>query len=143
MRDFVFLAQSDTTVGFLSKNQQLLNTIKQRDENKKCILCASSYKDVNTRVPNKYKKYVRASKKITFILKNSFSFRVVKDEYHEKFIKKFKTLYSTSANLSNSKFDYLFAYENSDVIVKDSRSFFESAPSKILKIGNIKMKKLR
>ncbi|MFV0482229.1 MAG: Sua5 YciO YrdC YwlC family protein [Campylobacteraceae bacterium] len=139
----VFLAQSDTTVGFLSQDRTKLNRIKQRDENKPCIVCVSSLHVKPIRVSKTYKNLVRRSYKTTFILQNGFSFRVVKDELHKNFIRPYGWFYSTSANKTNEKFDIDFAKKNADIIVEDERGFFEAKPSVILKIGKKRVKKIR
>ena len=140
----VFLAQSDTTAGFLSASVSKLNKIKNRPLNKPCIECISSLSVKNFRVSNsRYKTLIRRAKKMTFILQNGYSFRVVKEPLHLEFLKKFNSLYSTSANETNKHFSLDFAKNVSDVIVCDERGFFESAPSKILKLGKTRIKKVR
>ncbi|MDR1460237.1 MAG: Sua5 YciO YrdC YwlC family protein [Campylobacteraceae bacterium] len=139
----IYLAQTDTTVGFLSKEQKLLNIVKKRPLDKSCIFCSTSFKGIVARVPNEHKKFVRRAKKTTFILPNSFSFRFVKEGAHVIFLRKTGALYSTSANLTGQSFDIDFAKQKADIIVEDSRGFFESKPSIIIKIGKKKLKKIR
>lgn len=143
IRQLVFLAQSDTTVGLLSLDKTKLNKIKNRPLDKPCIECISSLHVRNLRVPNRYKNLVRRACKTTFILQNGHSFRVVKNSLHVNFLDKFKAIYSTSANETNKHFDFKFAYGVSDVIVEDKRGFFENPPSPILKLGKTKVKRIR
>jgi len=104
----VYLVQTDTTVGFSSLNDEKLSTIKQRPTSKKILHTVDSFKTLNehTRVPKKFRKKVRNSKKTTFIYPNTKSFRVVdKNSDFYDFIHKFGILYSTSANKTGENFD--------------------------------------
>ena len=140
----IYLTQTDTTVGFLSQDFKKLNQIKNRNINKKVLIEVDSLKTLKkfTRVPKKFKKQVRRAKKTTFIYPNGNSFRVVKDEVHLRFLKKFKWMYSTSANLSGEKFDKSWAIKQADIIVEDKKGLFEGEASKIYKIRK-KIKKIR
>ncbi len=140
----LFLVQTDTTVGFLSNDLDRLYSSKQRDKSKKILQEVDSFATLNTltRVPNKYKKLVRNSKKTTFIYPNGESFRVIdKNSKHHNFISKFKIMYSTSANISGGEFDETFAREKADTIVETDFSI--SSPSKIYKISNYKKIRVR
>ena len=142
----VYLAQTDTTVGFLSNDNKKLSKIKKRPENQKILREVDSFKTLQkfTRVPTKYKKKVRNSKNTTFIYPNGESFRVVgKDSNHHKFIKKFGTLYSTSANETGKIFNLDFAVFNSDVELLNSYGYSETTSSSILKITNKNLAKIR
>jgi tRNA A37 threonylcarbamoyladenosine synthetase subunit TsaC/SUA5/YrdC len=139
----IYLAQTDTTAGFLSKDKIKLNKIKGRNLNQSCILCAADFKDINARAPNRFKKLVRNAKKTSFILSNGRGFRVVKNGAHKMFLKKTGALYSTSANKSGKSFDIEFALSKAEVIVSDFRDFYESEPSSIIKLGARKAKKIR
>jgi tRNA A37 threonylcarbamoyladenosine synthetase subunit TsaC/SUA5/YrdC len=139
----VFLAQSDTTAGLLSSNKAKLNKIKKRPSDKPCIECISSLQVRNLRVPKMHKNAVRRAQKTTFILQNGYSFRVVKNSLHISFLEKFHALYSTSANETNKHFSLDFAKNVSNVIVEDERGFFEAPPSKVLKLGKTKIKRVR
>ena len=143
--DKIYLTQTDTTVGFLSKDYKKLNKIKNRPINKKVLMEVDSLDTLKNfvRVPNKFKKQVRRAKKTTFIYPKGESFRVVKDEKHLEFLKKFKWMYSTSANLSGEKFNKKWSFKKADVIVESKEGFFEGIPSKIYKINNLKIKKIR
>jgi tRNA A37 threonylcarbamoyladenosine synthetase subunit TsaC/SUA5/YrdC len=103
----VYLVQTDTTVGFSSLSDEKLSFIKQRPTSKKILHTVDSFKTLNqnTRVPKKFRKIVRNSKKTTFIYVNQKSFRVVnQDSKFYDFIHKFSILYSTSANKTTEKF---------------------------------------
>jgi len=140
----IYLVQTDTTVGFLSQNKEVLNIIKGRKKNQKILKEVDGLKILKefVRVPNKFKKRVRNAKKTTFIYPNGESFRVVKDKRHLEFLKKFKWMYSTSANKTGGKFDEKWAREKADIIVED-REFFEGEASRIYKISREKIKKIR
>lgn len=76
----VFLAQSDTTAGFLCANPKKLNRLKKRDENQKILLALSDFIELKKRfrIPPFAKKMVRNARKTSFVLPNGRSFRVVK-----------------------------------------------------------------
>jgi len=141
----IYLTQTDTTVGFLSRDFKKLNKIKKRPLNQKILIEVDSLNILKNfvRVPNKFKGKVRRAKKTTFIYPKGNSFRVVKDKKHLEFLKKFKWMYSTSANLSGTRFDKLWAIKEADIVVEDKRGFFEGKPSTIYKINNYKIKKIR
>jgi hypothetical protein len=142
----VYLTQTDTTAGFLSSDDKKLSLKKQRDPRQKTLQVVESLSTLKTRtrVPNKFKRLVRNSKKTTFIYKNGQSFRVVdKDTKHHNFLQKFSCLYSTSANKTKEKFDFEFAIANSDVIVYNEPLFKEKIGSSIYKINNSAIKKIR
>ena len=142
----VYLVQTDTTVGFLSSNDKKLSTIKRRDINQKILQVVDSFDTLKKqiRVPSIHKNRLRRSKQTTFIYPNGMSFRVVnKNSHHHKFIKKFKCLYSTSANVTKRNFDESFAVNYSDVVLYNSDGFSETKSSTIYKINNNKVKKLR
>lgn len=144
MKNKVFLVQTDTTVGFLSKDSEKLSKIKGRS--KKSLEVVPDFHTLkdNTRVPDIYKSMVRRAKKTTFIYPNMKAFRVVdRDDEHSFFLKKHGKLYSTSANYTGKTFNYDFAYNNCDVIVESSKGFSESTPSTIYKLNNIKIIKIR
>lgn len=134
----VYLVQTDTTVGFSSLNDEKLSTIKQRPTSKKILHTVDSFKILNeyTRVPKKFRKKVRNSKKTTFIYPNTKSFRVVdKNSDFYDFIHKFNILYSTSANKTGKNFDKDFATIGSNIVVEDKRGFFETKASSIIKLS--------
>ena len=142
----VYLVQTDTTVGFLSNDPKKLSQIKKRDLNKKILRAVDSFDTLQkyTRVPNRFKKQIRNSKQSTFIYPSGDSFRVVyRDNLHQNFLKKFHILYSTSANLTGQEFDEEFAKQNADVVLFSKKGFENKSSSKIYKINNKKMKRIR
>ena len=141
----IYLAQTDTTVGFLSQNKEKLNYIKNRPLNQPILREVDSLEILKNfvRVPKMHKKRVRRSKKTTFIFPNGESFRVVRDSRHLEFLKKFKWMYSTSANLHGKRFNEKWARETADVIVEDKRGFVEGKASNIYKLSKSKIKKVR
>lgn len=145
-KDKVYLVQTDTTVGFSSANDEKLSFIKQRPLTQKILQTVDSFNTLNleTRVPKEFRKRVRNSNKTTFIYPNGNSYRVIDnhDSFYE-FIFKFKKLYSTSANLTGTSFDEIFAKENSDIIVYKKDDFKESSSSRIFKLNNKKAKRIR
>lgn len=145
MKNRIILTQTDTTVGFLSQNANRLAKVKKRPQTKEFLRVIDSFATLKNfvRVPKKFRKVVRNSKKTTFIYPNKKAFRVVQDEFHKEFIKKFKWFYSTSANESTKSFDINFATGNCDIIIYDSRGFSEKNPSKIIKLSKVKRKRLR
>lgn len=142
----VYLVQTDTTVGFSSSNDEKLSLAKRRNTNQKILQTVDSFKTLknSSRIPNKYKKMVRKAKLSTFIYPNLQSFRVISQDCNfYDFIKKFKILYSTSANLTKEVYDEKFALENAEVLVKNDFGFNEMKASKIYKISKNKIKRLR
>ena len=94
--NLVYLVQTDTTVGFCSANYKKLNSIKNRVENQKVLATIDSFKTLQkyTRVPKKYRKLVRNTKKTTFIYPNLNSFRVIdKNGFYESSASKIFRLY--------------------------------------------------
>jgi len=141
----VFLAQTETTAGFLSQNSQKLVTSKQRNQNQRFIRCVDSLKTLKefTRVPQKFKKGVRSRSLTTFVYPNGEALRVVKDEEHLRLMKKLKWTYSSSANLTSKSFEESYAKQKADIIVEDSRGFFETQASSIIKINKKRARRLR
>lgn len=145
-KNSIYLVQTDTTVGFLSYDDKKLNRIKKRSSTQKMLQVVDSFKTLKqqSRIPKKHRKFIRNSTKTTFIYENGNSYRVVdKYSFHHTFVKKFALMYSTSANITKSNFDLDYACTNSDVIVEDNQGFFESKPSKIIKITKNNLFKLR
>jgi len=138
----VYLVQTNTTVGFLSQNLKKLNQIKKRPANKKFLRVVNSYKQL-PRVPKNHRRRVRLTpNKITYVIKNE-AYRVITEKNHKKFLDKFHWMYSTSANESSKSFDERFAKSKADIFVMDSRGYFESKPSTIIKLYKKGLKKLR
>lgn len=139
----IYLAQTDTTAGFLSQNLEELNRLKNRPLNQPCLICVSKFEMLKnfTRVPCKFKNLVRRAKKTTFIYPNSKALRVVKDCDHAKFLDEIGWVYSSSANIHGQKFDLEFAKNSADVILDGD--FKELPPSKIYKLSITNLLKIR
>ena len=141
----VYLAQTETTAGFLSQSAQALIQTKNRPSDKSFLISVDSLQMLKTftRIPRQHKKLVRKSSKTTFAYPCGLAIRVVKDEAHLSFLKKLRWSYSTSSNESGKHFDEGFALKKADVIVFTCKGFFEDKPSTILKLGKTTMRKLR
>ena len=140
--DLIYLVQTNTTVGFLSQNLEKLNQIKKRPANKKFLKVVSEY-SLLPRTPKKHRKRIRRTPNNNTYIINNEAYRVITEPHHREFLKKFRWMYSSSANESGKSFDEKFATENADVLVIDKRGYFESEPSKIFKINKNKIKRLR
>ena len=141
----IILAQTDTTVGFLSANDKSLQEVKSRPLTKQFLKVYPSFeafKADGNRVPQKYKSFVRRSEKTTFVIKNRAS-RVVKNNPHLQMLQKYPWLYSTSANKSGHEFDKDFCIRKSDIIVEDFRGLQENIPSTLYKLSHTNRKKIR
>jgi len=143
--DLVYLAQTETTAGFLSQNAEALIKTKNRPSGKSFLMSVDSLTTLRrfTRVPKRHKNRVRKAQKTTFVYPCGLAIRVVKNEAHLQFLKKLKWSYSTSSNSSGKGFDETFAKEKADVIVFTCKNFFEDKPSSIYRPGKRKMKKIR
>ena len=142
----IYLAQSDTTAGFLSHDESELNRAKNRAESQKCVITTANFLTLKNfvRVPEKYKNLVRRAKKTSFLCSNSRCVRVVKDERHAKFLQNELEgwAYSTSANAHNMGFDKEWAKSVVDKIF-DEEILQENPASKIYKLGKTKIRKIR
>ncbi len=140
----LFLAQTDTTVGFLSQNAGVLRSAKGREESKPFLKVFCELKTLRNhiRIPKAYKRHVRYARKTTFIVKNQ-AFRYVRDEDHARLIRPYGWLYSTSANESGSSYDPDFCTDRADLIVEDARGLQECASSRIYRLGRHRLKRLR
>ena len=140
----IYLAQTDTTVGFLSESRDELQKIKPRN-NKPFLITTTTFKTLKNlaRVPSIHKKIVRRAKKTTFIYPNNKAIRVIKDTPHTNFLKNFDFLYSTSANKSGKDFEESFARNIVDVVVEDKRGFSQKKASSLIKLSKSIKKKLR
>ena len=142
----VYLVQADTTVGFSSSDDEKLSNIKQRPTTQKMLQTVDCFSTLlkSTRVPKKFRRKVRLSKRTTFIYPNQKSFRVIdRNDRFYYFIKKFKSLYSTSANLTGNHFDEEFALRNCDIVVLTKDGFSEKISSSIYKLNKNQIKKIR
>jgi len=140
----LILAQTDTTVGFLSKNITSLLEAKQRGAAKSFIEVVATQSFITSKIaiPKVAKKLVRRGSRTTFVIKGR-SFRISKNQLHNLLLEKIEPIYSTSANLTEKKFSKKYAETISDIIVSDSRGIKEDIPSRILKIANKKIVRIR
>jgi len=145
LKDKVVLTQTDTTVGFLSQNGAKLADIKSRNSNKPFIRVYTNFKALNAaniRVPKEQKNRVRRMKKTTFIVKNS-SFRVARPKLSSYILRELTWSFSTSANENSKNFSRIFCEEKADIIIEDKNALYESTASKLYKINNRKVVRLR
>lgn len=143
----IYLAQTDTTAGFLSKDFKAINRLKNRPENTPCLIATAYLSELLTlaRVPRKFKNYVRRAQKTTFIYPNAKAIRVVKWGKHAKFLAQKGWLYSSSANSHRENFNEKWAKQailKSGGIVIDEH-FHAAKPSKIFKLSKNKKIKIR
>jgi len=141
----VILAQTDTTVGFLSQDAGKLARIKERPADKPFIKSFDSlgrYKAMGGRVPAKYKNSVRRSHAKSFVIDNK-AIRIVSKGEHHRLLKSYGWLYSTSANAKGASFEREFALMQADIVVEDHRGLFEGKASSIYKLNHQKIKRLR
>ncbi len=137
--------QTDTTVGLLSQNALRLREIKSRSDKKPFIKVFQNFqalKNQTIRIPKKRKNLVRRAKKTTFIVKNQ-AFRVVSPSSNCQIVRNLSWGYSTSANESAKSFSRDFCEQKADIIVEDKEGLFEGRASKLYKINNLKIKRLR
>lgn len=139
----VILAQTDTTIGLLSKDSRIINQKKGANLNKPLLKEIAKLDSIPHRTPTSMRNMIRRAKKTSFILPNGSSFRVIKNNLHNDFLQGFKWLYSSSANPTNGDFSMEFAESVSDIIVLDKRGIFATKSSMILKIGHNRIKKIR
>jgi tRNA A37 threonylcarbamoyladenosine synthetase subunit TsaC/SUA5/YrdC len=142
--DKVILAQTDTTVGFLSQDASRLEKIKMRRGDKPFLKVYAELKVLRSdiRIPPLHKHRIRNSRKATFILKNQ-AFRFVSDSAHANLIKPYGWLFSTSANKSGEHYNRDFCYHVCDIIIEDYRGLSEQNASKIFKLNTKYIKQLR
>ncbi|WP_456450134.1 Sua5 YciO YrdC YwlC family protein [Hydrogenimonas sp.] len=135
-RDLVYLAQTDTTVGFLSCSAQKLAAVKERPPQRPFLVALPSFAAVREvgRVPEAHRRFVRRARKTSFILPNGRSFRVVEGP-HRLFVEKFGWCYTTSANRHKEPFDEVYARSVCDVVVESKEGFSDKSPSKIWRVG--------
>lgn len=139
------LAQTDTTVGFLSQDAEKLYEIKFRLNTKPFIKVYSNLKsflEAGNRVPISRRRAIRYAKKTTFIVKNR-AFRIVTLQLDSQIMRKLSWCYSTSANKSSESFSRDFCETKSDIIIEDINGLHEKESSRLIKINNIKTRKIR
>jgi len=139
----VFLTQTDTTIGFVSQNAEKLTSIKERPPHKHYIKAVNSLQTLQsfTRIPQMHKNRVRRSIKSTFVMPDTYSYRVIQDTHHLLLLDRLVWAYTTSANLSNHDYDEKFAKKAADVIVEPLRDSKQA--SNIYKLGTKKIQRIR
>lgn len=142
-KDLIYLAQTDTTAGFLSQNLNKLNLLKGRDEKQPCLIAVAKFSVLRSfvRVPSKFKNMVRKSRQTSFLYPKKLALRVVKDSSHSHFLESMVWAYSTSANMHGHKFDKEWAKSVADVVVDNELKELKS--SSIYRIGRVKVKRVR
>lgn len=143
----IYLCQTDTTAGFLSKDKALLNKLKNRPSNTPCLITAADFSTLLnfTRVPKRFKNLVRKAQKTTFIYPNQKALRIIKNGKHAAFLQKHNWLYSSSANEHKKPFKLgyaLFLAKKYNIKIVD-KNLHEANPSKIFKLSRSKMRKMR
>ncbi len=141
----IYLAQTDTTVGLLSRTQKALAEAKGRDPDQPAIACVSSLRKLKkqTRIPPKHRKIIRRSRKTTFVYLTQKAYRVVFDTEHNQLLGQFDLLYSTSANPHGQPLNIEWAKGVADVIITPPKGFHHRKASKIVKLGRERLWLLR
>ncbi len=83
IKNAVFLAQCDTTAGFLSANEMRIKELKNSPKDKAILResCDLAHIKTLSRIPRILQKHLRRAKKTTFIFDNNLSFRVVGESH--------------------------------------------------------------
>lgn len=142
----IFLAQTDTTVGFVGDSLESINRVKERNTSKKVLRTCANLEQLKakTRVPKAFRKQLRRAKKTTFIMPDLEAYRVVEaDSQHQHLLEKHGIMYSSSANKTGYGFERDFAVAKADVVVEDDRGLYEAAASSIFRIGKKKQRRIR
>lgn len=141
----VYLAQTDTTVGFLSQNADALRLLKGRSADKPFLKSFDSLEVLKTtwRPPVRSRNFVRRASRTTFVLRGGDAVRVVASGPHRDFVQKFGWCFSTSANRAGKREDVDFAKEQAQTVVFDPVGFSSAIPSKIIKLGRKKDRRFR
>lgn len=137
----LYLSNTDTTIGFLSKSRKRLDKAKERAADKEYIQALPSLRSIKKRVPKKFRRHVRLAKKSTFILSKDYSFRVIREKKHKLLIDRLGWAYTSSANKSGKEYSYNYAYKNADIIIYPL--YEPKKPSDIYKLGKKKEKRIR
>ncbi|MGD9717479.1 MAG: hypothetical protein AB7U26_10430 [Sulfuricurvum sp.] len=140
----LLLAQTDTTVGFLSQSAQKLIEAKGREEGKPFlkVYCNLQLLARELRIPLTHRRRVRHARKTTFIVDHQ-AFRYVSDAEHSRVIEPHGWLYSTSANPSGSGYDDVYCRERADWIIEDSRGLLELSSSSIFLLSRTRLRRIR
>ena len=137
------VSDTDTTVGLLSQEAGRLHRAKNRSGRRPYLTALPSLRELKgrARTPREYRNRVRRSRKTTFIFPNRRSFRVVRDPRHLLLLRRLGWAFSTSANPSGAPFDETWARSVADLVVEPLGR--PGAPSRILKLGRARIRKIR
>ncbi len=143
LKEKVFLTQTDTAIGFVSRNAEKLTKLKERPPHKYYIKAVNSLDTLKhfTRVPSIHKKRLRRAGKTTFIMPDGHSYRVVREKHHLLLLDRLKWAYTTSANVSGHAYSENFAKASADIIITPLCS--DGQASKIYKLNNTTLKRIR
>ena len=141
----VFLVQNETTVGLVSPDAAVLLAAKPRAGKKGFLRTLPDLAALKNevRVPVNFRGNVRRSKKITYIYPQGVAIRVILAGEYRRFLRRWGGCFATSANQSGSVFDREWAEEKADIIVENAAGFREGVPSRLVRIGKRKHKRLR
>ena len=139
----LFLTDTDTTVGFLSRDPEPLDRAKRRHGKKHYITALPSLRSLRdrARVPRPYRLRLRRSRKESYILPSGRSYRIVRDSRHLLLLKRLGWAYTSSANLSGAAYDEEYARRMADVVVEPLGA--PRAPSRIYRLGRRKLRRIR
>ena len=143
LKEKVFLTATDTTIGFVSQNARRLTEIKARPPHKHYIKAVNSLLTLKhfTRIPAAHRKTVRRARNTTFVTPDGRSYRVIRDPHHLQLLDRLTWAYTTSANRSGESYNEAFAIASADVVV--APLIERNHPSKIIKLGKFKCKRIR
>ncbi len=142
----LYLACTDTTVGFLSHDSARIDRAKHRQSGKHYIRALA---DLHTfkrfaRVPSRWKNFMRRAKRSSVILPSGNSFRIVHDADHRRFLRRLEGwCYSSSANRSGDAYDAAYAYDQADVILYPLSHCEGRNPSALFRLGKNRLRRLR
>ena len=143
LSELLILTDTDTTIGFLAQDAERLHYTKDRSDKRPYLTALPSLRELKRRVriPRKLRPRVRHSRKTTFIFPNGRSFRIVRDPRHLLLLRRLGWAYSTSANPSGAPYDEAWARSVADLVVEPLGR--PGAPSRILKLGKRRIRKIR
>jgi len=141
----VYLVQTDTTVGFASKDAEKLDGIKGRPAGKPYLETVATLRALKAvcRIPKSHRKRIRRAQKTTFVYPDGIARRLVREGEYADLLRRTGTMLSTSANRSGHDFEPGWAEAQCDIIIYTPAGFAQKPPSSILKIGKINVTQLR
>lgn len=141
----LYLAQTDTTAGFLAHDMREIAHAKQREAHKPCVWTTARLSHLRgvVRVPSKFAARVRKSRRCTFIIRNR-AVRFVADCPHVGFLQRFRGLFSSSANKSGEGFCADFALRLAKIyVIERDNPLCERTASRIYRLNNHVIKRIR